>query len=607
MRPSSCLVRDGGSFCSPLGSGVPVPWSLRSEESVSKRFALDVEVKGKTVHRVIRVSLWGLVVIAASFRGFAANHAIRVSAEDLVAGPGNSWTEAASLLGEPARETDDPDPVWGGIWPVDPFGGPYLPDQIVQLEAGASVTVEMEVPILDSSSHGYGLDLLIFGNSFFQFNGDWTTTSGQLGGVGEGETRVSVSQDGEMFYPLSIIAGRGVDGWYPTDGAGDFGVPVDPVLGEQDFAGLDLQGIRSLYGGAGGGTGFDLSGAVDGTGAAVMLPWVRYVRLEQITGKVQLDALSAVGNGRVWHEDFSEDPLGAGGWQVSGEGSLFSWDEVQGVLDVVWDSSKPNSYFTHPLGTILSRVDDFVLAFDLRLDSIQPGAVEGKPAAFQIALGLGELASIERAGLARGAGIDAELGVRNVMEFDYFPDAGFGATVSPVVVSAENDFAAGFTYPVELPLGGWLTVVMEYSAAEGLLRTKLIQDGKEYYPVDPVSLGAAFGDFRFDSVGVFSYSDAGQSPEFPMGSVYAEASLDNFVLELPRLPVEEVSGGVDDGGWSTTVQALPGWEYRLERSVALDSWAVVDSGSVAMGGGLVLRDSAVTERAGFYRVVALKP
>jgi hypothetical protein len=606
MRPSSRLVRDGGSFRSPLGSGVPVPWSLRSEESLFKQFLLDAEVKGKMVHRVIRASLLGLVVIAGSFRGVAANHAIRVIAEDLVAGPGNRWTESDSLLGEPARETDDPDPVWGGIWPVDPFSGPHLPSQIMQLEAGSSVTLEMQAPILDSVMHLYGLDLLVFGNSFFQYNGDWTTTSGQLGGEGGGVTQVSVSQDGGTFYRLTSDTG-GIDGWYPTDGAGDFGVPVNPGLGAQDFAGLDLEGIRGLYAGAGGGTGFDLSGAVDDAGAGVLLPWIRYVRLEQLSGKVQLDALSAVGNGRVWHEDFSEDPLVKGGWQVSGESSLFSWDESQGVLDVVWDSSKPNSYFTHSIGTVLSRVDDFVMAFDLRLDAIQPGATEGKPAAFQIALGLAELESIQRDGLARGAGIDTETGVRNVMEFDYFPDAGFGATVSPVFVSAENEFAAGFTYPVELPLGGWLTVVMEYSAAEGLLRTKLIQDGREYYPVDPVALGAGFSDFRFDCVGVFSYSDEGQNPEFPMLSVYAEGVLDNFVLELPRLPVEEVSGGMVGGGWATSVQALPGWEYQLEHSLALDSWATVDSGSVATPGSLVLRDPAVTERAGFYRVVALKP
>lgn len=123
-------------FRSPLGSGTPVALVFEIKIVIVHAVVMGVEVKGKMVDRVYRVFVLGLVAFANLSLVLAANHAVRVVSDELVVGPGNSWTEAGSLLGEPARQTNDPDPVWGGIWPVDPFGGPYLPGQIVQMEAG---------------------------------------------------------------------------------------------------------------------------------------------------------------------------------------------------------------------------------------------------------------------------------------------------------------------------------------------------------------------------------------------------------------------------------------------------------------------------------------
>ena len=71
-------------------------------------------------------------------------------------------------------------------------------------------------------------------------------------------------------------------------------------------------------------------------------------------------------------QDFSSNPAQAG-WQVFGDTNLFAWDQTNQALEVTWDSSRPNSYFFHSLGTVLTRQDDFSCSFDLRLQDIGPG------------------------------------------------------------------------------------------------------------------------------------------------------------------------------------------------------------------------------------------
>ena len=66
-------------------------------------------------------------------------------------------------------------------------------------------------------------------------------------------------------------------------------------------------------------------------------------------------------------ENFSANPL-QNGWQIFGDTNLFQWDSTNQNLAVTWDSSQTNSYFYHPLGTILTRNDDFSLAFDLAIE-----------------------------------------------------------------------------------------------------------------------------------------------------------------------------------------------------------------------------------------------
>lgn len=208
-------------------------------------------------------------------------------------GASTGYDQPSSLLGEPSRLTPG---EFGG--PVDPFSPPWQSSQLLSLGAGGSVTVRFDLPVQNHPSHPYGLDFLLFGSAgFLIINGDFTgggITDGSLFGAQEGQTRVSVSSDGLTFFALDAALAPTFDALYPTDGLGNFTLPVNPTLTEADFEGLDITGIRALYGGSGGGVGFDLDWARDGDGLPVPLESIQYVRLEVLSGRAELDALVAV-------------------------------------------------------------------------------------------------------------------------------------------------------------------------------------------------------------------------------------------------------------------------------------------------------------------------
>ena len=81
-------------------------------------------------------------------------------------------------------------------------------------------------------------------------------------------------------------------------------------------------------------------------------------------------------------EDFSSNPLSRG-WQIFGDTNAFTWNSTNQNLMVTWDSSKPNSYFYRPLGTILARDDDFSVSFDLQFHDIVAGVNTNKPHAIE--------------------------------------------------------------------------------------------------------------------------------------------------------------------------------------------------------------------------------
>src|SRR5882762_8859887 len=135
--------------------------------------------------------------------------------------------------------------------------------------------------------------------------------------------------------------------------------------------------------------------------------------------------ISALGptDGAIISQDFASDPA-SGGWRSQGDTSLFRWNSTNQNVEVTWDSSRTNGFFYLPLGTILTKSDDFSFSFDIRLKDIRTGISAGKTDTFEIAIGLLNSRTVTNVNYFRGAGVSAAYGVRNLVEFDYFPQAG---------------------------------------------------------------------------------------------------------------------------------------------------------------------------------------
>jgi hypothetical protein len=311
--------------------------------------------------------------------------------------------------------------------------------------------------------------------------------------------------------------------------------------------------------------------------------------------------VSTLLGGQTFQEDFASDPA-AHGWQWFGDPSLFAWDAANQALEVTWDSSRTNSYFHRPLGTILTRGDDFSLAFDLRLRDIAIGTTPGKDFTFQLALGFLNLRDATRTAFMRGTGMDSP----NLVEFDYFPDSGFGATVSPTLISSNMGFASSFNVLALTPDDDF-HVTMSYTPSNQTLVTTMAKNREEFGPIRNVVLtNQTFTDFRVDHVAVCSYSDFGQDPAWD-GSILAHGTVDNLELTLPDPPVAVITGAERGGHWTASFNSQTNWVYALETAPDFASWQKVSAVTPGTGSLLTLADTNHLGDRAFYRVLAERP
>lgn len=300
-------------------------------------------------------------------------------------------------------------------------------------------------------------------------------------------------------------------------------------------------------------------------------------------------------------ETFTSSPY-ARGWQSYGATNLFFWNAANSRLEVTWDSRLTNSFFYHSLGTVLTRTNDFMLGFDLRLADIAVGIDPAKPFTFQIAIGLIDLASATDAGFLRGTGFNSP----NLVELDYFPDSGYGATIAPTIISSNNQFSAGgFTFPLELTTNDLFHVEMRYLATNQTLRTWITRNGQPFGPVNNAFLAPGFSDFRVDQIAVSSYSDAGQDPMYA-GSVLAHGTVDNVIFAAPP-PVAEATGGFSGQTWEMRFASHTNWVYTLERTGDFGNWTTVSLPVAGTGGELIVQDTNGPVTDAFYRVRAQRP
>ena len=285
-----------------------------------------------------------------------------------------------------------------------------------------------------------------------------------------------------------------------------------------------------------------------------------------------------------------------------GDINLFQWDSINQNLEVTWDSSQTNSYFYHSLGTIVAKSDDFSFSFDLQLSDIAIGVNPNKTNTFELVVGFINSASATGTNLERGTGINAAHGARNTCEFDYFPDSGYGATISPTLISSNNQFATRFAFPLTLDPGALFHVAMAYTASNLTLQTTVTRNGAPFGTIPNVVLSGSFSDFRLDQVAVCSYSDAGAD-----GSLLAHGTVDNFAVTVPPPPVQSLTGRFANGVWQAQFPGQGNWLYTLQRSVDFQSWTNVSSIAPGDATNLLLQDAGPPADKAFYRISAQRP
>jgi hypothetical protein len=300
-------------------------------------------------------------------------------------------------------------------------------------------------------------------------------------------------------------------------------------------------------------------------------------------------------------EDFAVDPL-ARGWATFGDASLFRWNPTAAALEVTWDSSRPNSYWFRQLGTILTKNDDFQVAFDLQLQSVLVGTTADKPFTFELAIGLLNMADAMSPSFARGVGTRSP----NLVEFDYFPDSGYGATIWPTIISTNSRFSDSFsgTYSytlAEMTAGDWFHVALMYTASNQVLTTLVQRNGLPFGPIKPVHLSSNFTNFHLDAVAISSYSDAGAD-----GSILAQGVVDNLALIVPDPPNIILTGSFANTVWQVSFATLSNWVYYLERTEDWLNWTLIAAPAHGTGAALHLSD-AESRRQAFYRVRAERP
>ncbi len=182
---------------------------------------------------------------------------------------GDPYSDPSTALGEPTRFTSDI-ANFGGV--VTPLQSPFRANEIVSIGNGGSLTVSFNEPVTDDPLNPFGIDLLIFGNSFLFgsdiFNSDFSfNPKGTFDGVASEGGLIELSDNGVDFVP---VTGLDADGLYPTNayaditdpfatlpGASlsDFTKPVDPSL---SVVGKTFAETVAAYNGSGGGAGIDI-------------------------------------------------------------------------------------------------------------------------------------------------------------------------------------------------------------------------------------------------------------------------------------------------------------------------------------------------------------
>ena len=316
-------------------------------------------------------------------------------------------------------------------------------------------------------------------------------------------------------------------------------------------------------------------------------------------------------------QNFTGNPAAAG-WNIFGDTNLFQWNSSAHNLAVTWDSTRPNSYFHHALGTIVTRDDDFSIAFDLNLSDIASGVEPGKTGPLQIAFGLLKYAEATSTNFMRGAYGSAP----GVAEFDYYPDGYYDyfGTIYPAAAAAVPSFISAvdtnaycpiYVSPFNqvLPTNQTVRVHFSFTASNQTAVITLATNGFVFSSLPPLTVSPANGfatndNFYADTFSISSYSSAGDDYD----SVLAHGTVSNLVVTVPPPPVQNLAGNFSGGQWQVNFLGQNKWTYALESSTNLTNWTQINAqNSTNANAVLTLVDTNAPAASAFYRIRAARP
>lgn len=290
-------------------------------------------------------------------------------------------------------------------------------------------------------------------------------------------------------------------------------------------------------------------------------------------------------------EDFSTDPLQRG-WETFGDAGLFTWDSTNHNLSVTWDSSKTNSYFYHPLGTILTASDSFSVEFDLQLSDAQTANYGS-----ELAVGFLKFVDATGTNFLRTSGISP-----NVVEFDYFPPSQIAASVDATLIDASNRYYFAYA-EASLDPGRTYHIRLAHDAGERTITAEVLTNGQaSAWLTNVFASTVPVADFRLDVLAIASYLDDGFGD-----TVLAHGTVDNFVVTLPPPPVQNFVGVLTNQFWRGQFLSQSNWIYTLERTRELRTWAAAADSAPGTGATLLLQDTTPVSAGAFYRIRAERP
>ncbi len=329
-----------------------------------------------------------------------------------------------------------------------------------------------------------------------------------------------------------------------------------------------------------------------------------------------LSIASASASATTITENFSANPL-QNGWKIFGDTNSFVWNSGSNNLAVTWDSRRTNSYFYHPLGTILTRDDDFSITFDLNLSDIATGIEPFKTGPLQIALGFVKFSVVSNAGFGRGVYGSAP----NIAEFNYYADGyyDFGiiypspAATLPSFISGVDSYAycPASVSPFNnlLPTNQTVRVAMTFTASNQTAVLNITANGSPVGTLPALVLTTANGfktndNFYADTFSISSYSSFGDDYD----SVLAHGTVSNLVVTVPPPPVQNLAVVFSGGQWRVNFLCQNKWSYALEASTNLINWTQINSqNSTNANVPLTLTDTNTPGRKAFYRIRADRP